>query len=182
MTPLSRSPPAARVNVTASGRMKTWTVCPAVRPSGGGGAEGPSEQGKSQFIARESEDLRRKGVDAADELSHKSVGGLEVELFRRPGLDDPPFVHYGDVIGDRHRLLLVMGDVYRRDGQRFLEAADVAAHVDAEPGIEVGEGLVEEQDPGLDHDGAGQGDPLPLTPGELMGKLPLVAGQTDEVE
>ena len=38
------------------------------------------------------------------------VGGLVVELARRADLLDAAVVHHGDVVGDRHRLLLVVRD------------------------------------------------------------------------
>ena len=148
----------------------------------GGKREGPAEEGEGHRAVRDGKDLGRQGVDPADELGHKGVLGPQIELLRRPDLDDPPFVHHGDLVGDRHRLLLVVGDVDRRDRQGLLEAADLAAHVDAELGVEVGEGLVEQEHPGLDDDRPGEGDPLLLAAGELVGKLPLVGGQADQFE
>ena len=61
-----------------------------------------------------------------------------------------------------------MRDVEHRDAEQLLQAADLAAHLDAQLGVEVGERLVEQQHMRLDHDGARDRDALQLAAGELM--------------
>ena len=50
-----------------------------------------------------------------------------------------------------------------------MEAADFGAHGDAQLGVEVREGLVEQEHLGLPHHGAGHGDTLALAARELTG-------------
>jgi hypothetical protein len=49
-------------------------------------------------------------------------------------------------------------------------AADLEPHVDAQLRVEVGERLVEQEDRGLAHDGAADGDALALAAGEVLGR------------
>ncbi len=48
-----------------------------------------------------------------------------------------------------------------------VQVAEPGAELLADLGVEGAEGLVEEEDPGLDGEGAGERHPLPLAPGEL---------------
>ena len=50
-----------------------------------------------------------------------------------------------------------------------MKLGDLDPHRDAKFGIEVGERLVEEEDLGIAHDGAADGDALALAAGELRG-------------
>ena len=54
-----------------------------------------------------------------------------------------------DAVGERQRLLLVVGHVDRRDAELALQLADLRAHLHAELGVEVGQRLVEQQDVGV---------------------------------
>ena len=124
----------------------------------------------------------RQGVDPADELANELGPGREVQLFGRPCLSDRPLAHDHDPIGDGHGLLLVVGHVDRGDAQAALEAADLPPGVDPQLGVEIGQGLVEEQHLGLDDDGPGQRDALLLAPGDLVRELVLVTPQAHQLE
>ena len=50
-----------------------------------------------------------------------------------------------------------------------MDALDLGAHLDAQLGVEVGERLVEQQQPRLQHQRAGDRDALLLAAGELRG-------------
>jgi hypothetical protein len=54
------------------------------------------------------------------------------------------------------------------DREALLEVADLLAHLHAQAGVEVRQRLVEEQQAGLDDDGARERDPLLLAAGELL--------------
>ena len=74
---------------------------------------------------------------------------------------------------------LVMGDVDGGDADLALQALELDAHLLAQLGVEVGQGLVQEQQArGLD-DGAGQGDALLLAARQAGGRARLEAGQVD---
>ena len=68
-----------------------------------------------------------------------------------------------------HRFHLVVGDVHGGDAETALQFGDLAAGLHAQLGIQVGQRLVHQEDPGLAHDGAAHGDPLPLAPGQRLG-------------
>ena len=70
--------------------------------------------------------------------------------------------HHDDAIGDGERLLLVVGDVDDGEGERPLKLADVFADPPAQLRVEIAERLVEEEDPGLEHEGASHRHPLLL--------------------
>ena len=77
-----------------------------------------------------------------------------------------PLLHHHHAVGQRHRLLLVVGDVEGRDLEPPLQGAELIAHLGAQPGIEVAERLVEQQHLGLEHQGAGDRHALLLAAGQ----------------
>ena len=81
------------------------------------------------------------------------VGRRGVDLAWRAQLLEAAVRHHADPIGDRQRLLLVVGDEQRRHAELQLEAADLLAEVDAHLGVERRQRLVEEQHGRLDHEG-----------------------------
>ena len=58
-------------------------------------------------------------------------------------------------------------------------AAQVAADLAAGAGVEGGERLVEEQQPGFGGQGAGERDPLRLAAGQLARSVPGAVGEAD---
>ncbi|MCY1299576.1 hypothetical protein D9M70_491090 [compost metagenome] len=89
-----------------------------------------------------------------------------VDVERTADLLDPTAVQHHQPVGQRHRLDLVVGDVERGRAEALLQALDLAAHRDAQLGVEVGERLVEEEGRRLAHDGAAHGDALTLAAGK----------------
>jgi hypothetical protein len=81
-----------------------------------------------------------------------------------------------------HRLGLVVGHVDAGDPQPTLELAHLAPHLLAELRVQVGKGLVEEEDPRLRDDGTGKRNALLLTAGELLRRSVLQPGQLDELQ
>jgi hypothetical protein len=103
----------------------------------------------------------------SDEIGHYTALRTAVDLTRRAGLGDAPFLQHGHAIGDRERLFLIVGHIDRREAVFLADAPDFGAHFEAQSGIEVGERLVEEDTAGAYNERAGQGDPLLLATGEL---------------
>ena len=62
-----------------------------------------------------------------------------------------------------------MGDEHGGDAGLPLDAADLLAGLEAQPGVQVGQRLVQQQHPGHLHHGAGDGHALLLTAGHLAG-------------
>ena len=103
--------------------------------------------------------------------------GLVVELERRADLRDRAAVEHDDLVGHRHRLDLVVGDVDHRRLQRVVQFADLEAHLHAQRRVEVGQRLVEQERLGLAHDGAADGDALALAAGELARLAVEIVGE-----
>ena len=72
-----------------------------------------------------------------------------------------------DLVGDVHRLLLVVGDEERRHVDLVVQAAQPLAQLGADLGVERAERLVEQQHLRLDRQRARERHPLALAAGEL---------------
>ena len=105
----------------------------------------------------------------ADEGSHERRRGLLVDRQRIADLLDLAAIHHHQHVGERHRLELVVGDVDRGGLQPPLQFADLDPHRDAQLGVEIGQGLVEQKHFRLPHDGAAHRDALALAAGQLPG-------------
>ena len=70
-------------------------------------------------------------VDRSDETGHELGGRGAVEHFGHIDLLDPALVHHADAVGDRQRLLLIVGDEERGDADLELQAADLLAQLHA---------------------------------------------------
>ena len=82
-------------------------------------------------------------------------------------LFDPALVHHHDVVGERHRFFLAVGDLDEADAELALKPLQLAAHPHPQERIERGERLVEQQDLRLGDQCAGERDALLLAAGEL---------------
>ena len=98
----------------------------------------------------------------ADEQVRRPV----VELLWSADLLRPAFAQHRDPIGHRHRLDLVVRDVDRRDRQAHAQPRDVGTHLYTQLCVEIGQGLVHQEQLRLAHDRAPQGDALSLAAGE----------------
>ena len=103
----------------------------------------------------------------ADERQHELVRRPLVEVLRRADLLDAPVVHEHDLVGDLHRLLLVVRDEDRRDVHLVVETAQPLAELLPHARVERAERLVEEQHLRLDRERARERHALPLAAGEL---------------
>ena len=121
-------------------------------------------------------------VDGPDEAHHELVGGLLVEVARAADLLDAPVVHEHDLVGDLHRLLLVVRDEDRRHVHLVVQPPQPGAQLLAHAGVERAERLVEEQHVRLDGERAGERHALALAAGELGGIALRQAGELDELE
>ena len=72
-------------------------------------------------------------------------------------------------VGQRHGLLLVVRDVDCRHAEGALQLLELDPRLEPELGVEIGERLVEEEQPRLAHDGAREGAALLLAAGQLAG-------------
>jgi hypothetical protein len=130
-----------------------------------GGADAQADAPARHDIGAEGHAIHHVGL--ADELGHEARAGLVEQLVRRPHLSHPPGLDDGDAIGDHHRLGLVVRHVEGRDAELLVEPPDLEAHLLPEVRVQVGERLVEQEDLGLDDQGARHRHPLLLPPAQL---------------
>ena len=95
-----------------------------------------------------------------------SIPEIYDEVERPARLLHAPAVHHHHLVGQRHRLDLVVGDVDHRRAEPVVKVGELRPHAHAQLGVEVGERLVEEQRIGIDHHRASESDALLLAAGE----------------
>jgi hypothetical protein len=121
----------------------------------------------------------RQQVVGPHEVRDEAGARPLVQLLRHADLEHVPVLHHRDAVGERQRLLLVVGHVHGRDAELALELPDLAADLHPDLGVEVGQRLVQQQDVRVEHEGTRQRHPLLLAPGELAGVPALEAGEID---
>ncbi len=149
---------SSRVSVRAERRSAT---APPGRPAGGGEHPG-------RAVALEHPRV-------AQEQGGGGVGGCRPHVGHRPLLHDPALAHHHQPVGDGERLLVVVGDQERGGARRGEDVAQLTGQPFPHPGVERGERLVEQQQPRLGGQRAGQRDPLPLAARERAGQPVAVA-------
>ena len=103
----------------------------------------------------------------ADERHDELARGLVVELARAADLLEPPVVDDRDLVGDLHRLVLVVRHEHRRHVHDVVELPQPLAELGADAGVERAERLVEEEHLRLGRERAGEAHALPLPAREL---------------
>ncbi len=140
------------------------------------GAEGGFDPGEGFF---DGEDAAGEEIRLAHEGGDEPGAGVAVDFGGGAELLDAAVVEDGHAVGDGEGFFLVVGDVEGGEAGLAADAADFAAHFDAEAGVEVREGLVQEEAAGADDEGAGEGDALLLAAGELVDAAGAEAGHLD---
>ena len=108
--------------------------------------------------------------------------GRVVQLARSRDLLDAALVHHDHLVGDLHRLFLVVRDEDSRRVRLVVQPAQPDAQLRAHARVERAERLVEQQHLGLGREGAGERHALPLATGELC-RVPVAeALQLHELE
>ena len=100
---------------------------------------------------------------AGDELVRRPLEHLEW----RADLSDDAVLEHHDLVGEGHRLDLVVGDEDHRGAKLALQPLDLDAGLVAQLGVEVGERFVEQEHFRLAHHGAADGNALSLPAREL---------------
>ena len=119
----------------------------------------------------------------ADEPGHLRGGRPEVDVGRGRHLEEPARRHHGDLVGQRQRLALVVGDQHGRRSARAKRPGHGATGVLAQTGVEGGEGLVEEHERRIRREGPRERDALLLPARQLVGEARRDRGrELDEVE
>jgi hypothetical protein len=105
-----------------------------------------------------------------------------VEFRRGASLENGAPVHDAKPVRQAEGFLLIVGDVYESEAEGLLEIAEFRLHFAPQAEVECTEGFVEEDDLRLGGEGAGEGDALLLSPGELSGQTVGVVLHADEGE
>ena len=116
----------------------------------------------------------------ADEACDEEVRWVVEQLLRGADLLDNAVPHDHDAVAEGHGLGLVVRDVDERGVDALAELDDLCTHLVAELCVQVGERLVHEQDLGLTHDGAADGDALALAAGKCLRLAVEVLGDAQD--
>ncbi|GAV35428.1 hypothetical protein ROTAS13_03104 [Roseomonas sp. TAS13] len=127
-------------------------------------------------------DLAAEPVRLAQEARHEGAGGAGQDGARRVELLDPSGAQHRHPVGDLHRLLLVVRDEDAGQAQPLVQFPQPAAQAFAHLRIQRREGLVQQQQRGLDRQRPGQGHALPLPAGNLVGIAALQLGDLHQGE
>src|SRR4051812_30216860 len=106
-------------------------------------------------------------VGRPDEVGDEGIARPLVDLRRRSDLLDRPRVEDDDPVAHGEGLVLVVGDQEEGDADLPLQALELHLHLFAQLAVQRGQRLVQQQHLWTVHQGAGEGDPLPLTAREL---------------
>ena len=124
------------------------------------------------------EEVHGRGTDEAGD---EEVGRPPVKSHGVGDLLDDAVFHHGDAVAQGQGFNLIVGDVEHRGGEAGVEAGDFGAHLEAGGGVEVGKGLIEQEQRRLADQGAAQGDPLALAAGEGGGLAVEAGGQIEDL-
>ena len=108
-----------------------------------------------------------EAVRHADEAGDVLGGGLLEDLLGGVELLDPPGAHDREPVAEGERLGLVVGDEDGGEAEAAVQLVDLGAHLVAQPGVEVAQRLVEEDELGPGDEAAGQRDALLLAAAQL---------------
>src|SRR5690242_6488662 len=101
---------------------------------------------------------------------------------RRADFDQDAAVHDRNLIGNRQRFGLIVGDENRRDVRSPLQRLDLRTHLHAQFRIKVAERLVEQHHLGLIHERARERDALLLPAGKLRSWTVFQSVETDDLQ
>src|SRR5437899_211658 len=108
----------------------------------------------------------------AEKGGDESVSGIVIDISRSAELANHTFIEHHDPVAHRHGFHLIVGDVNSCRTDAAMKTLKLFARGGAQLGVEVGERFVKKKDRRFADDRAGQGDPLPLTTGQLS-RLPI---------
>ena len=132
-------------------------------------------------VVRPHEDVAER-LRVADERHHELARRVVVELARAADLLEPAVVDDRDLVGDLHRLVLVVRDEDGRHVDDVVELAKPLAELGADARVERAERLVEEEHLRLGRERASEAHALTLAAGELRRVAVPEVLELDEVQ
>ena len=121
-------------------------------------------------------------VGVTDEVGHKGVLGLVVDVLGGADLLHLAAVHNDDGVGHGQGLFLVVGDIDEGDVHLALQALEFQLHLLAQLEVQGAQRLVEKQDLRLIDQAAGDGHALLLAAGHLADAAALEALQAHDFQ
>ena len=112
--------------------------------------------------------LAVEAVRQTHELRDERRLGPGIDVGRRTELLQAAILHHADAVGDRQRLLLVVGDEQCRDPDLQLDPADLVAQLGAHLRVERRQRLVQQEHLRPDRERPGQRDALLLSARDLV--------------
>ena len=145
-----------------------------LRSFGQGGSQGRQGQAlATEFAERHGIALHRTmqkvHLGRADEARDEQVVGIIIQFQGCSDLFNNAIAQHNDLVGQRHRLDLVMRHIDDRRFQVLMQPGDFDAHMHAEFGIKVRQRYIEQKDLRVADDGATDGDALALAAGQVLG-------------
>ena len=117
-------------------------------------------------------DLALEQVGGTQHAGHEDVDWAVIQLVGRSGLDDPAQVHHREGVGQRQRLVRIVGQGQRREAGLAMDLLQLVPAFLARPRVERAERRIEDQELGLGHQGPRQGRAQPLMRRQLLGTAP----------
>ena len=159
------TPSPSRATAICSGRSDSAARAPSRRRAIG--ALQPAER-RDEPAAVISRDKTLDHIGRADEAGDEAACRALVNLGRRADLLDLAGAHHGDAVGERQRLVLIVGDDDKTGFQPPLNILELELRLLAQLAVERGERLVEQQQRRPRRQRAGERDALPLAAGKLL--------------
>ena len=103
------------------------------------------------------------------------------DLLRRGDLLDNAVLHDHDTVAESHGLGLVVSNIDERTLDLVAQLDELGTHLVTKLGIQVGQRLVHQEDLGVTHDGAADGDALALAARERLRLAVEVLGDTQDL-
>ena len=117
----------------------------------------------------------------ADKAGDEDVRGVVEDLLRRGDLLDDAVLHNHDAVAEGHGLGLVVSNVDEGALDLVAQLNKLGTHLVTQLGVQVGQRLVHQEDLGVTHDGAADGDTLALTARERLGLTVEVLGDAQDL-
>ena len=121
-------------------------------------------------------------IALADEVRHKGILRLVVDILRCADLLDAALVHDHHGVGHGQGFLLIVGDIYKRDAHLLLDTFQFVLHILTQTQIQRAQRLVQQQHLRPVHQGTGNRHTLLLTTGELVDTPAVKALQADDLQ
>ncbi|KAF5061341.1 hypothetical protein DSECCO2_316160 [anaerobic digester metagenome] len=133
-----------------------------------------------------SQEVDALGVFQEVGLAHEGGGirgvWMMIDLFRGADLSDFAFFHQDNPIGQGQGLFLIVGDKEHGDVQLALEFFQLFPHANAQSGVQIGQGFIQEQQLRLNDHGACQGYALLLAAAQFLNGLGFVSLESYNLE